>query len=66
MDKVRITNTDLMVTQIGLGSSHFGTHTDKQTAIAVLDKWYAAGGNLYEICKECSRGKQQICKGTVY
>ena len=48
MDKLRLANTDLEVSQIGLGTSHFGTHTDKETSLAILDKWYAVGGNLID------------------
>lgn len=48
MDRIRIANTALEVSPIGLGTSQFGTNIDKQISLAILDKWYAAGGNLID------------------
>lgn len=48
MKRIKISNTNLEVSQIGLGTSQFGTSTDKQTSFAILDKWYASGGNLID------------------
>ncbi len=34
---LRYPGTDLTVTTVGLGSSHFGTETDSETSFRILD-----------------------------
>lgn len=37
MEQIKIPGTDLTVTTVGLGSSHFGTETDSATSFRILD-----------------------------
>ncbi|MBQ9644636.1 MAG: aldo/keto reductase, partial [Lachnospiraceae bacterium] len=48
MEQIKIPGTDLTVTTVGLGSSHFGTETDSETSFRILDAWVENGGNLID------------------
>ncbi len=48
MQTISFPKADLQISEIGLGTSHFGTHTDRDTAFRILDRWAEAGGTLID------------------
>ena len=48
MKLISLPNTDIRFSEIGLGTSHFGTHTDRDTSYRILDRWAEAGGNVID------------------
>lgn len=48
MKKIRLGNSDVVVSAIGLGAINFGTKTDKDKAFAILDAYVERGGNFID------------------
>ncbi|MBR1757734.1 MAG: aldo/keto reductase [Lachnospiraceae bacterium] len=55
MQILSLPKTDLQISEIGLGTSHFGTHTDREKAFRIMDRWAEAGGTLIDTLEECVR-----------
>jgi aryl-alcohol dehydrogenase-like predicted oxidoreductase len=51
---IRIPNTDLDVFRLNLGANTFGWTSDRDTSIAVLDAYAAAGGNFIDTADQYS------------
>ena len=48
MKYVNITNTELTVSVVCLGSSHFGSLISEETAFEILDRFTEGGGNFID------------------
>ncbi len=48
MQTVSFPKTDLSISEIGLGTGHFGTRTDRDAAFRIMDRWVEAGGTLID------------------
>jgi len=48
MQKVQLGNTDLQVSQMGLGCLYFGARDSKEKSFKRMDQYLAAGGNFFD------------------
>ena len=48
MKNIKLGNSDLHVSQLGLGCINFGTLTDEKTAFDIIDCYLEKGGNMLD------------------
>ncbi|MDR1058616.1 MAG: aldo/keto reductase [Treponema sp.] len=48
MRQIKLSNTELMVSDKCLGTMFFGTKVDEETSFALMDQYAGAGGNFYD------------------
>lgn len=63
MKKVQLANTDLQVSQMGLGCLYFGARDSKEKSFRRLDQYLAAGGNFLDTANIYSHWINDETKG---
>ncbi len=51
MEYIRLQNIKTPLSQIVLGTDHFGTTRSKETAFAIMDEYWARGGNVFDTAR---------------